>query len=179
MLAQKRSLPVSLSLALVVWLVLAWIVHEIHWTVPSGVAVNVVVIGTCIALSRPLRHVPIPPVRTYWYDLAVRAGLVALLVGVTVTLSFTIGPAGSGILAVFPIILIGIQIILHRRVGGPPTAAVMAHGIVGLIGFACACVVLHYAAVPLGAAVGLSLALATSVSWSLIVFFARRRGIAL
>lgn len=179
MLAQKRSLPVSLSLALVVWVMLAWIVHSIHWTVPLGVVVNIVVIGTCIALSRPLRHVPIPPVRTYWTDLALRAGMVALLVGVTVTLSFSIGPAGSGILAVFPIILISVQIILHRRVGGPPTAAVMAHGIVGLIGFACACVVLHYTAVPFGAAIGLLLALATAVTWSLTVLCARRRGIAL
>ncbi len=178
MLAQKRSLLVSLSLALVVWVVLAWGVHEIHWTVLLGVGLNIVVFGTCITLSRPLRHVPIPPVRTYWYDLAMRAGLVALLVGVTVTLSFSIGPAASGILAVFPIILISIQIILHRRVGGPPTAAVMAHGVVGLIGFACACVVLHYTAMPLGAAIGLALALATSVAWSLIVFQARRRGIA-
>ena len=78
-----------------------------------------------------------------------------------------------------PIILISVQIILHRRVGGPPTAAVMAHGIVGLIGFACACVVLHYTAVPFGAVIGLMLALATSVAWSLIVYTARRRGIAL
>ncbi len=179
MLAQRRSLLVSQSLALVVWAALAWIVNEVHWTVLLGVGVNIVVLTTCIVLSRPLRHVPIPPVRTYWYDLALRAGLVALLVGVTVTLSFSIGPAASGILAVFPIILISIQIILHRRVGGPPTAAVMAHGVVGLIGFAGACVVLHYTAVPFGAATGLTLALATSVTWSLIVFYARRRGVAL
>lgn len=179
LLAQKRSLLVSQSLALAVWVTLAWTVHEIHWSVLLGVGVNIVVLTTCIVLSRRLRHVPIPPVRTYWYDLALRAGLVAMLVGINVTLSFSIGPAASGILAVFPIILISIQIILHRRVGGPPTAAVMAHGIVGLIGFACACVVLHYTAVPLGAAIGLSLALATSVAWSLIVFSARRRGVAL
>ncbi len=179
LLAQKRSLLVSLSLALVVWVVLAWGVHVIHWTVPLGVAINVVVLGSCITLTRPLRHVRIPPVRTYWYDMALRAGLVALLVGVTVTLSFRIGPGGSGILAVFPIILISIQIILHRRVGGPPTAAVMANAVVGLIGFACACVVLHYTAVPLGAAIGLTLALATAVAWSLFVYNARRRGIAL
>ena len=53
----------------------------------------------------------------------------------------------------------------------------MANAVLGLIGFACACVVLHFTAVPLGAAAGLSLALATSVSWSLIVLTARRHGI--
>ncbi len=179
LLAQKRSLFVSQSLALVVWFALAWVVHEIHWTIFNGVAINVVVLGTCIALARPLRNVRLPPLRTYWYDLAMRAGLVALLVGIVVTLSFHIGAAGSGILAVFPIILISVQIILHRRVGGPPSAAVMAHAVVGLIGFGCACIVLHYTAVPFGAAIGLTLALATSVAWSLIVYGARRCGIAL
>ena len=156
LLAQRRSLAVSLSVGLAVWAVLAWGVHEIHWTVLLGVGINVVVLTTCITLARPLRHVPIPPVRTYWYDLALRALLVALLVGVTVTLSFRIGPGGSGILAVFPIILISVQIILHRRVGGPPSAAVMANAVVGLVGFACACIVLHYTAVPFGAAIGLT-----------------------
>ncbi|HZD89100.1 MAG TPA: hypothetical protein VE224_03305, partial [Pseudolabrys sp.] len=152
-LAQRRSLLVSQTLALTVWAVLAWSVHVIHWTVPLGVAVNIVVLGTCITLARPLRNVRIPAVRTYWYDIALRALMVAALVGTTVTLSFRIGPAASGILAVFPIILISVQIILHRRVGGRPSAAVMANGIIGLVGFACACVVLHFTAEPLGSTV--------------------------
>ena len=115
--------------------------------------------------------------RTYWYDLALRAVMVAALVGITVSLSFRIGPRGSGILAVFPIILISVILILHRRAGGKPTAAVMANAVLGLIGFACACIVLHFTAVPLGAAAGLTLALATSVAWSLCVLTMRRHGI--
>jgi hypothetical protein len=178
LLAQRRSLAVSLSLALLVWFALAWGVHEAHWTLASATLANVVVLPTCIALARPLRHVRIPPVRTYWYDLALRAALVALLVGVTVSLSFRIGASGSGILAVFPIILISVMLILHRRVGGPPTAAVMANAVVGLVGFAFACIVLHFTAEPLGAALGLSLALATSIAWGMSVFLARRRGLA-
>lgn len=179
LLAQRRSASVSLMLALLVWCALAWSVNEIHWTALSAGLLNVVVLPACIALARPLRHVPIPPVRTYWYDLALRAGLVAVLVGVTVTLSYSIGPAASGILAVFPIILISVILILHRRVGGKPTAAVMANAVVGLVGFAGACLVLHFTADILGAAIGLTLALATSVAWGLTVFFARRHGIAL
>ncbi len=177
LLAQKRSLTVSLSLALLLWFALASIVHAIHWTLVTAALTNVVVLGTCIALARPLRHVRIPPVRTYWYDLALRASLVALLVGVTVSLSFRIGAAASGILAVFPIVLISIMLILHRRVGGPPTAAVMANAVLGLVGFAFACVVLRFTAEPLGSAMGLSLALATSVGWGLGVLTARRHGI--
>jgi hypothetical protein len=177
LLAQTRTLTVSLSLALLVWLVLGWGVHVVHWSLLSAALTNIAVLAICIALARPLRHVRIPPVRTYWTDLALRAAMVATLVGVTVSLSFRIGPGGSGILAVFPIILISVILILHRRVGGKPTAAVMANAVLGLTGFACACVVLHFTAVPLGSAIGLSLALATSVAWSLIVLTARRRGI--
>jgi hypothetical protein len=179
LLAQKRSLPVSLSLALLLWFALAWTVHEIHWSVLSAILLNVAVLGVCIAQAAPLRHVPIPRVQARWYDLVMRAGLVALLVGLTVTLSFRIGPGGSGILAVFPIILISIMVILHRRVGGKPTAAVMAHAVTGLVGFAFACIVLHFTAEPLGWGVGEALALATSIAWGLLVYAARRRGLAL
>ncbi len=179
LLAQKRSLPLSLSVAMAVWFVLAWAVHEISWTIATAFLLNIAVLGLGIALARPLRHVPIPRVRARWTDLAMRAGLVALLVGVTVSLSFRIGPGGSGILAVFPIILISVMLILHRRVGGKPTAAVMANAVTGLAGFAFACVMLHVTAEPLGSSVGLTLALATSVAWGLLVYGARRRGIAL
>ena len=68
------------------------------------------------------------------------------------------------------------MLILHRRVGGPPTAAVMANGITGLIGFAFAATVLHFAAEPFGAWIGLALALATSIGWSFLVYGLRRRG---
>jgi hypothetical protein len=178
LLAQRRSLLVSLSLALLLWVVLAWTVHEVHWTLAAAVVTNIVVLGAAVALARPLRHVSMPRMRTYWYDLALRAAMVAALVGITVTLSYRIGPAGSGILAVFPIILISVMLILHRRVGGKPTAAVMANAVLGLVGFAFACVVLHFAADAFGSAIGLALALAASVGWSLAVLTARRHGIA-
>src|SRR6185369_932819 len=178
LMAQKRSLLVSQALAMVVWFVLAWIVHSLAWTATSGFLFNVVVLLTCTYIARPLRHVAIPRITVRWHHLAMRAAMVATLVGVVVTLSFRIGPGGSGILAVFPIILLSVQIILHRQVGGKPTAAVMANAVLGLTGFAFACLVLHFTAVPFGSAIGLSLALATSIGWSLLVLFARRRGIA-
>jgi hypothetical protein len=175
-LAQKRSLLVSQSAAMLVWAVLAWMIHKAHGTLLFGITLNVVVLTVCIVLSRRMRHVSMPRMETRWTDYLLRSALAALLVGVTVTLSFRIGPSGSGILAVFPIIMISVQIILHRRVGGKACAAVMAHAVVGLIGFAAACVVLHFTAVPFGSAIGLLLALCTSVAWSLFVYAARRRG---
>jgi hypothetical protein len=176
-LAQTRSVGVSIGIGLVVWVTLALIVHAIAWTLLSAILLNIVIEATCIVLARPLRHVTIPRLETRWTDYAVRATLVALLVGTTVTASFHIGAEGSGILAVFPIILISVQFILHRRVGGRASAAVMANAVTGLVGLALACVVLHETAEPLGSAIGLSLTLATSMAWGLLVYGLRKRGV--
>jgi hypothetical protein len=178
LLAQQRSLIVSLSVGLAVWTALALFILWVPWTVFTALAINLVVLGVCLWLVRPLRRVTMPPVRTRWYDLAIRAVLVALLVGVTVSLSFRIGPGGSGMLAVFPVVLISIVLILHPRVGGKPTAAVLANATLGLVGFAFATLVLHVAADQLGSAIGLALALGTAVGWSMLVLTARRHGIA-
>ena len=83
-------------------------------------------------------------------------------------LSFRIGPGGSGILAVFPIVLISIMIILHRRVGGKPTAAVLANARARpgrLRASPARCCI----SPPSRSAsrIGLTLALATSIGWSL------------
>jgi hypothetical protein len=177
LLAQKRSLAASLGGAFAVWVVLAITIHSIQWSFATAAAMNVVVLSVCLWLARPLRHVRMPAFRARWTDLAMRAVLVAVLVGVVVTFSFQLGSSGSGILAVFPVVLISIMFILHSRVGGKPSAAVLANAPLGLVGFGFACTMLHFTAEPFGTAIGLALALATSVGWSLTVLLARRRGI--
>ena len=132
--------------AFLVWLVLAVAVHSTDWNFTAAAIVNVAVFSVCLVLVRPLRHVRVKGFRTRWTDLALRAGLVALLVGVVVTFSFQLGPAGSGMLAVFPVVLLSIMFILHNRVGGPASAAVMANAVLGLVGFAFTCTVLHFSA---------------------------------
>ena len=58
LLAQKRSLAVSLSVALLVWIALALGHARVHWTLLSPrLAMNVVVLALCLVLARPLRHV--------------------------------------------------------------------------------------------------------------------------
>ena len=176
MLAQKRSLPVSLGTTYVVWLTLALIANSLHWSLGAALVLNVVVLTTGLWLVRPLRHVPMMRVDRHWYDYALRAGLVAILVGVLVTFSFRIGPYASGLLAVFPVVLTSIILILHNRAGGKPTAAVMANAVLGLVGFGIACITLHFAAEPLGKWAGLAVALVVSIGFSLSVWQARRLG---
>jgi hypothetical protein len=178
LLAQQRSLPVCLAGAFAVWTALAFGIGEIAWTLPLAIAFNVAIIAVSLWIVHPLRHVRVPPVAARWYDLILRALMVAVLVGVVVTLSFTVGPTLSGNLAVFPIVLTSIIIILHRRIGGPATASIMANAVVGLAGFAVAVVVLHVTAVPLGSAVALTLTLVTSVGCNLLIYLFRRRAAA-
>ena len=83
------------------------------------------------------------------------------------TLSNVVGPRVSGVIALFPAVFTSLILILTPRIGGPATAAVLANGQWGLIGFGLAIVVLHLTAQPLGRAVALSLALTMCIAWNL------------
>lgn len=178
LLAQKRNLAMSLGGAFAAWVALIWAGGLVAWTLPSAILLNAVVIAVSYRLSAPLRHAPMPRVSRRWYDLVLRAAMVALLVGTVVTLSFRIGPTVSGNLAVFPIVLTSIMIILHHRVGGPATAAVLANAVIGLGGFAIAVIVLNLTAERLGSPLALSLTLAASLACNLLLFFMRQRAMA-
>jgi hypothetical protein len=175
LLAQKRSLAISLSGAFALWIVLIWLTGLVPWTLPAAIVFNVAVLAAALWLSASLRHVRSPQVKARWHDLLMRAAMVALLVGIVVTLSYHIGPTASGNLAVFPIVLTSIILILHRRVGGPATAAVMANAVIGLGGFGVACMTLNLTADALGAVLALGLTLAVSVGCNLLVFLVRHR----
>jgi len=101
--------------------------------------------------------------------------LVAMLVATVVTLSGWVGPKVSGMIALFPVVFTSMMLILHPRIGGPPTAAVIANSGGGLVGLGIAIAVLHVAALRFGSAVGLSLALMTCVSWNLGLWWNGRR----
>src|SRR5258708_38005403 len=116
-----------------------------------------------------------PAVGGGWYDVPLGASLVATLVAAVVTLSGRVGPSISGILALFPAVFSSMMLILHPRIGGPATAAVIANSAWGLMGFGMAIAVLHLGALYLGSAAGLSFGLATCVSWNLMLWQIGRR----
>jgi len=174
LIAQRRSLWITVSLAITVWLAVTLALVPVHWTASSAFALNVVVFALCWWIVTPFCRVAIPPTTRPRYDFVIRAGMVALLVCAVVTLSFRIGPTGSGVLAVFPVIYTSIMVILHRRIGGPATAAVLANAVPGLAGFGAALLTLHLTAVPLGPAPALIVALGVSVGWNAGLYVARR-----
>ncbi len=175
-LAQRHGMIASLLCAQATWFGFAFASRAVDWTLPRAILLAIVVFSICTALSRPLRHVPMPPPRRRWYDVPLRAGMVSALVLAVVTVSNVLGPYATGMLAAFPVVFTSLILILHPRAGGPPTAAVLAHSVVGMIGFALALTALHLAAVPLGSPLALTLALAICIGWNLTLFTIRRRG---
>ena len=174
-LAQRHSLVVSCGAAVAVWIVLASIIRQFDWTLAGGLAVNAVAFAICIPLLAGYRHVKMPLVTRRWYDVPLRASLVATLVAIVVSTSGWVGPRVSGIIALYPIVFTSMMVILHPRIGGPPTAAVLANSAWGLLGFGMAIAVLHVAVVGFGSVIGLSLALATCVMWNLTLWWSGRR----
>jgi hypothetical protein len=174
-LAQRYNAIVSWGGAAIIWIALAALSRAINWSVTSGVAVNLVAFAICIPLLSRFRHVKMPLITRRWYDVPLRAGLVATLVATVTTLSGWVGPAVSGVIALFPVVFSSMMLILHPRIGGPATAAVIANGGWGLLGFGMAIAVMHVAVLRFGSAVGLSLGLMTCISWNLALWGISRR----
>jgi hypothetical protein len=174
-LAQRHNALVSIAGALAVWIALAVLERMVSWSLVGGLVANAVAFAICLPLLRRFRHAKMPLIAPRWYDVPLRAGLVAALVATVVTLSGWIGPALSGTIALIPIVLTGLMLILHPRIGGPATAAMIANGGWGLMGFGLSFVVLHLAALRFGSAIALCLALATCVLWNLTLWWLGRR----
>jgi hypothetical protein len=166
-LAQRCNAAVSAGGAVTVWITLAALARLVPWSLSGGLIANAVAFAICLPLLRHFRHARMPLITRRWYDIPLRAGLVATLVAIVVTLSGWVGPGVSGTIALFPVVFTSLMLILHPRIGGPATAAVIANAGWGLIGFGIAIAVLHLAALRFGSAIALGLALATCVGWNL------------
>ncbi|CAN5189087.1 hypothetical protein BH11PSE4_BH11PSE4_08770 [soil metagenome] len=177
-LAQHRSVTLSLGGAMLVWLAIVAMVRMFDWSLTAGIAANAVAFAICLPLMARYRYAKMPLVTRRWYDFPLRAALVATLVATVVTLSHTIGPVGSGMLALYPVALTSMILLMHPRIGGIPTAAVIANSGWGLMGFVLSIVVLHLTAVRLGSAPALCLALAICVVWNLGLWSLGRRRVA-
>ena len=176
-LAQRRSALVSAAAAIAVWVALVLIVRQFNWSLAAGLIVNAITFAICLPLMRRFRHARMPPITRRWYDIPLRAALVATLVATVVTLSGWVGPKVSGIIALFPVVFTSMMLILHPRIGGPATAAVLANSGWGLLGLGIAIATINVAALRFGSAIGLGIALAICVSWNLGLWRWSRRGL--
>jgi hypothetical protein len=174
-LAQRHGRAMSVLPALATWALLAFAVRSVPWTTLTAVIFNVIGIAACVVLGNRFRHVRVPPPRQYWTDLVLRAAMVAVLVATVVSASSIVGPTITGILAVFPIVLLSLMLILHDRIGGPAAAAVLSNSLLGMAGFSASCLTAHLIVERIGTAAGLTVALAVSVACNLGFWWLRRR----
>ncbi len=77
---------VSAAAAVAVWIALASIIRAVHWTLTGGLIANAIAFAICVPLLARYRHVKMPPIARRWYDIPLRASLVATLVATVVTL---------------------------------------------------------------------------------------------
>lgn len=175
MLAQRRSLAVSMGSALAAWAACAYAIREMPWTIATAALLNVVVYAACIPMARRYLHVMMPKIERRWFDIPVRALLVAALVGTVIQASTSFGPKLTGILAVFPIVMTSLMLIMHPRIGGPASAAIIANTMWGLVGFATSVLALNLTIVRLGAPLGLTFALLVAMAVNYTIYWFRRR----
>jgi uncharacterized membrane protein (GlpM family) len=175
-LAQRRSLPVSLGGAFMIWLALVLTARAVEWIPATAVLLNAVVYPATIVLGSRFRSTGASRrVAFSGADLAWRAGVVTLCV-ITVTIaSNSIGSYLSGAFAFFPVAMGSFFIILHSRLGGPAAASVAAHVQAPLIGLGIGMVAVHYLAVLLGVWWAYLIGLAIGGAWNALLWTLRQR----
>ena len=179
-LAQRHGLLLCLSVSLFVWFVAAAILRMIDWTPLTAVTLDIMVFSITIPLS--WRYRESGPVRKFLrtpFDIPMRALAAAVVVAVVTTASYKIGSFASGMFALFPIILCSSVVILHPRVGGKPTASMLAHAQIAFIGLALNFLAVHYVAELVGSWSALGIGLMISIGWSVILLLARLRAMRL
>jgi len=179
-LAQRHGVVLSLGVAMLVWFGSAALLRLVDWTTATALVLNAVVFAVTIPLSAPYRRVPAPQ-RTLTrkpYDIPLRAVAVALVVAIVTTASHWIGPFASGIFAIFPIVMGSFVAIMHPRAGGKAAAAVLSHAQPMLIGLGLSFVGVHYLAEPIGVWWSYVAGLAIAVSFSCLLWLARRARLA-
>ena len=175
LLAQRFGTIISVAGAVAVWFAAALPMRAAEWNFLAVAGVCLAIFAAAIALTSRYRNVPMPRVERRWYDVPLRAMMVAGLVAAVVGLSGQVGPTFTGLLAVYPIVMTCLMLIFQPRAGGPATATLIANTLWGLVGFAACLFTVHLAPPALGTATGLVLALAVSIAWNLVVWVLLRR----
>ena len=174
-LAQRRSLPVSLGGAFLVWFCCAALSRLVDWNAASAALLNAVVFPVVIFAGRRfLADGTGQRVALTAGDLAWRAGVATLCVLIVTAASSSIGSYASGLFAFFPVALGSIFVILHPRIGGPAAASVAAHVLTPLIGLGLSLLVVHLLAEPIGVWWSYALGLSVGIGWNALLWGLRQ-----
>ncbi|MFG1400045.1 hypothetical protein [Roseixanthobacter pseudopolyaromaticivorans] len=175
-LARPAGLCGSLLAALAAWAGTALLLRQVEWTLPGALAMNTGAFLLGALLSRHLsRARSSSGAARRWWEIPVRATLVAGLVGTVLVIGRVLGPSAAGLATVFPLTMSSLVLILHPRLGWQVSAAMLVKSQLGLVGFGFALALVTRAAPVFGAAVGLALGLCASVAWNLTLLILAHR----
>jgi hypothetical protein len=174
MLAQRRSLLISIGFAYLVWLGCVALSRLVDWTATSAVLLDVLVFPVTIFAGRQFRSEGvIRRVEFSGADLAWRAAVVTVCVIVVTTASDSIGSYFSGLFAFFPVAMGSFFVILHPRIGGPASASVAAHVQAPLIGLGLSLLAVHLLAEPIGVWWSYAVGLCIGLGWNALLWMGR------
>lgn len=119
-----------------------------------------------------------PPLKLPRWDLLARAfAALALVLGLT-SLSGTLGPHLSGLLAPFPVITSVLAVFTHAHGGAAQVVVLLRNFLLGFYGFAAFCFALAVALPELGTAAAFALAVAVALPAQITVLLLRSRRVA-
>ena len=170
LLCPRLTVVLAIPLGLMAWLATAAAVHILTWDIISAATftAGALIMGMALTVDERGWSAPKAGARQ-WYDIPLRALLVASLVAVVTTFSHALGSEATGYAAVFPVAMTSLALILHLRQGGRAVAAVMASSFLPMLGFVLALIALHIVAPIAGASWGLAAALSGSIVWSVLL----------
>lgn len=174
LLARSHGPWLSVSTALGAWAACGVYIQASAWTLAEALLFVTPIYLVSLWLARNFtRGVSIRPAARRWADLVQRALIVAFLTGVVIVASQHVPPQVTGILSVTPVLMTSLILVMHPRVGGAATAALLANTLGGLVGMVIAFAAVHLAIPRLGVWPGLALGLAITIAWNVTLIVAR------
>lgn len=175
--AGTRSPWNALGTAFAAWFAVSLVIRGIPWSALTALVLNLFVFGAGFAVLRNKAAAESrPAVRARsWFDLPVRAVVIALFVTGLVIASSMLGPEATGIMAVFPISLSSLLVVVRPRIGGPAAARLAETAFRAMMGFGLALLALHLGIRPWGVAPAMAVALAVTMAWSLGLLVLKHR----
>jgi hypothetical protein len=173
-LIPRIGLVAGLAVALVPWAAGAYAILVFGVSLSVALALNALSFAVSLALVRPLlRQAQVRVGRRGVMDLVLRVGAIVLVVATVIVSGRLLGPAVAGLAAVLPIVWLSTAFVIHARLGPHACAAILANGLMPMVGFVFALAALATMAVPYGRVHALLVALGLCVAWNLALTFMR------
>lgn len=177
LLARDHGLWTSLGAGLLAWAACGAFVQTHDWSLAEAALFVTPIYLVSLWLAQNFtRGVAFRRAERRWTDLLQRAVFVAVLTGFVIVASRHVPPRVTGILSVMPILTTSLVLVLHPRIGGAATAALLAHTLGGLVGMVVAFGAVNLSIPRIGVWPALALGLAITIAWNIALIVGRSLG---